>query len=148
MHLVKKKIKDLRPGLREVAPLTFYICIGFGVLNLVLGFSLLTTHDSGGLVIIHKYTPLWLYGVAFIALGGFGLAVIVRNSWKWIRRTLIMGLLYKSVWFYALFYSLFHGGSIGIFGLWLFLIHIQVMTYIFFVPRAPEDINNGRSTGV
>lgn len=135
MREVKGKIKELRPALREVAPLTFYICVGFGILNIVLGYSLMTTKESGGLVIVGKYAPLWLYGILFAALGVFGLVVLWRNSWNWIRRTLVFGLLYKSIWFYALVATLFHGGSVGIIGLWLFLIYVQAMTYIFFIPN-------------
>jgi hypothetical protein len=149
MRQVKQKIKDLRPPLRVVAPMTFYITVGFGVLNLVLGLALINTPESGGLAIVGKYTPMWLYGVLFLVLGIFGLAVVYKNDWKWIRRTLIMGMLYKSIWFFALLASLFHGGSIAILGLWLFLIHVQAITYIFFIPAPKiQEPPNGRPASV
>lgn len=138
MQQVKQKIKELRPPLRVVAPMSFYICVGFAILNLVLGITLVNTPESGGLAIVGKYTPIWAYGVLFIALGVLGAWTLYKNNWRWIRRTLILGMLYKSIWFYALLAVWLKGGSPAILSLWLFLIYVQAMTYIFFIPTHPK----------
>lgn len=149
MYTIKQKLKDLRPALREVAPLTYYICIGFAVLNVVLGITLINTHGPTGLSIVGTYTPIWGYGILFLLLGILGLGSLYANNWVWIRRTLVLGMLYKSIWFYALVASLFHGGSFAILGLWLFLIHVQAMTYVYFIPNIHRGkLKNVRPTNI
>ena len=134
MQEIKQQIKELRPSLRSVAPLTWSIILGFGILNLVLGASLIYYPLGQPVAIITPVTPLAFYGWLFIVLGVLMLYHLWRNNWKWLRRLLILGVLIKSIWLFALVLRLFDGGSAIILTLWLFLTHVQAMTYIHFIP--------------
>ncbi|MFA5172581.1 MAG: hypothetical protein WC426_13550 [Sulfuriferula sp.] len=150
MQEIKQQIKELRPGLRQVAPLTWSIILGFGILNLVLGASLMYYPLGKPVAIITPYTPLALYGLIFVVLGVFMLLNLYKNNWKWLRRLLIIGVLIKSVWLFALVLRLFDGGNAIILALWLFLTHVQAMTYIHFIPASKgvgNDISGDRNSG-
>lgn len=134
MHEVKHQIKELRPSLRIVAPLTWYIILGFGILNLVLGLSLMKYSFGTPLSIVSRYTPLPLYGVFFVVLGIFMLYNLQRNNWKILRRLLLCGLLIKTIWLYALVVRSFQGGNAIVLSLWLFITYIQAIAYIYFIP--------------
>lgn len=134
MHEVKQKLKELRPNLRLVAPLTWSIILGFGILNVVLGISLMYYPLGRSISIVSTYTPMWLYGVLFAVLGVAMLLNLYKNNWRWLRRLLLIGLLLKAIWMFALILRLLDGGSAIILSLWLFITHIQAMAYIHFVP--------------
>lgn len=133
MREIKHKIKQLRPPLRQVAPLTWYIVLGFGALNLLLGASLVY-YPAHGLAIISQYTPSWAYGAVSFVLGLAMLYGAAHNNWKLMRRCMLFGVLLKTVWLFALFILFLHGGNTYIISLWLFLTYIQAMAYIFFGP--------------
>lgn len=149
MREVKRKIKELRPNLRHIAPLTWTLILGFGVLNLVLGVSLMYFKLGTPLAIVSEITPLPLYGVYFFMLGVFMLYHLVRNNWRAMRVLLLMGLLIKTIWLFALVIRLFQGGSAIILSLWLFITYVQAMTYIYFIPTQKgglSDSANGSNT--
>lgn len=133
MQEIKQQIKELRPSLRQVAPLSWYIVLGFAVLNIVLGLSLIKLPVKN-IAIISQYTPSWLYGATFTLLGLTMVWGMIRNNWKLMRRTMAAGLLLKAVFLYALILILLHGGDPYVLSLWLFLTYIQAMAYVFFVP--------------
>lgn len=145
MHEVKAKLRELRPSLREVAPTSFFICLGFAILNLVLGRSL-TFQPVGDIAIIGTYTPQWLYGLIFFLIGVVGVVALIRNNWVLIRRLQIISVLYKSIWAYALLVGLLQGGGVGIVALWLFITYVQAIVYVFFVPSTYKNgsLGNGR----
>lgn len=133
MQEIKHQIKELRPSLRIVAPLSWYVVLGFGILNVVLGISFMI-FPVKDIAIISTYTPSWAYGIIFIALGLAMFWGMIRNSWKLMRQTLAAGLLLKAIFLYALFLLLIHGGDTYVLSLWLFLTYIQAVAYVFFVP--------------
>lgn len=148
MHEVKGKLKELRPSLRLVAPLTWTIILGFGILNLVLGWSLMHYPLGTPLAIVSDYTPLQLYGAMFIALGVAMLLNLWRNNWRWLRRLLLIGLLIKTIWLFALVMRLFNGGSAIILVLWMFITHVQAMAYVYFIPiqKGGSDVGANRDS--
>lgn len=135
MKEIKHQIHELRPSLRLIAPLTWSIMLGFGILNLVLGLSLMYYPLGRPVAVVTEFTPLWGYGLVFMVLGVFMLYNLWRNNWKWLKRLTICGLLIKSIWLFALVLRLFDGGNAIILALWLFLTYVQAMTYVHFVPK-------------
>lgn len=146
MQEVKTKLKELRPGLREVAPLTWSLILGFGILNLVLGVSLMTYPLGQQVAIVTTYTPLPLHGLYFVILGALMLVNLWRNNWKWLRILLLAGLLIKAVWLFALVVRLFTGGNAITLSLWLFITHVQAVAYVHFIPT-PKGVNSVSANG-
>lgn len=146
MQEIKQQIKELRPSLRQVAPLSWYIVLGFGILNVVLGVSLIKLPVKH-IAIISQYTPSWVYGAMFTILGLLMFWGLIRNNWKLMRRTLAAGLLLKAVWLFALILILLHGGDPYVLSLWLFLTYIQAVAYVFFVPVHVKGQGNGILSG-
>jgi hypothetical protein len=142
MNDVKQKLKELRPSLRKVAPLTWSVILGFGIMNIVLGVSLMSYPLGTPIAIVTRFTPMAFFGAVFLILGTLMLFKLWQNDWRWLRGLLLAGLLIKTIWTFALLIRLFQGGNAIILCLWLFITHVQASTYIHFIP-----INTGKKNG-
>jgi hypothetical protein len=143
MTEINKRIQEARPNLRLVSPLAAAIVLGYGVVNIALGVGLffyVNPSPDSTFAIITAWTPFQLWGVVFLALGLFKLYTLYKNDWVNMRRSLIVGILIKSVWFIALFFRFLDGGSILMLVIWFFFMYIQMVTYIHFIPNIKQRL--------
>lgn len=138
----KNEIRQARPSLRLAAPLTYKISLGFGLLNIGIATALFQQPDFGGLVIERGVftTTFWAWVFLTMATGVFvGLFI---NSWRLTRWFLMVGLLVKSLFMYALIdLGLRSGFSVvlGVLILWMFLTWVQFWTVVYFLPIPHAD---------
>lgn len=137
-HEVTKAIKEARPRLSLVSPLVSKIILGFIVMNIALGISLLAKlgYITNGLVIAPNEFVFQIWGGVFIALGVTKLFAYIRNDWKWLRMILVIAVFIKIIWMLALIVRYVTGEFSNPFLLiiWMFITHVQAFAYIHFMP--------------
>lgn len=142
---IDKKIEKARPRLSIVAPLTHAIIVCFIFGNILIGYGLFTTHvgeTARRVPIVNDYLTFEVYGVMFMSLTVLMAYGLFKNNWALLRKSLIFGVLLKSVWTVALVFAVLRGGSIAILGAWATLLALQMVTYIYFV--SPPKVFNDK----
>lgn len=140
---ITEAIKEARPKLKDVSPLTAKIVLGFSGVNLLLGAGLASTQSqlARPIVVAPNQTSFQLWGAAFFVLGLFMAYFYLRNDWKRIRYTFIVGLVFKLSWFMALAIRYFTTdySNPTLLVVWLFFAYVQMVTYIHFLPTPYID---------
>lgn len=135
---ITSAIKEARPRLSEISPLVAKIVVGFATVNILLGAGLFTTQSklASPLVIAPNTLSFQLWGAAFFILGVFMAYVYIRNDWNKIRKSFIVGLIFKLTWFGALLIRYFSGeyNNPTLLVVWLFFAYVQMVTFIHFMP--------------
>lgn len=140
----RKTIKQLRPSLRTVAPLTFWICVGYALVNLAIAAILFAIPNSSVkeavIPIVNEIMNFKAWAVLF-ALTSLAFAYgLLRNHWMLIKRTLTVALVLKLIWTYALVYLIATGREeYALAALWAFLSWVQAWTIVFFVPTIADS---------
>lgn len=135
---IKKQLQKIRPKLRLVAPLTYSLCWGFALLNLVFGLAMILVQRGElrpplDIVAVLSWT---IWGMIFLSIGLVMMYALLRNNWGLIKNIQLLGLGVKTTWLIALIIRSFESpASILITAVWLFLTHTQAMTYIHFMPQ-------------
>jgi len=134
-----KQLRDARPRLKLVSPLAHAVVMIFGIINIVLGISLLFAIDqskiSSSLLIVNELFNYRFWGVVFILLGLFKLLSLKLNSWNMSRKSLLIGVAIKAAWALALIVRAASSpGTWLIATLWIALAAIQIATFIYFMP--------------
>jgi len=140
---LKKKIETARPHISLISPITGWIVLGFGWLNVLLGIGLYNSPQSSTqrLVVVNHILTLKVYAALFMVLGLVMLYGYVRNNWSLMKKSLVAGLFIKATWLIALTILAFDNGSLILLVIWSFLTYVQAITYIYFVPglRRADD---------
>ncbi len=136
--MFNKAIRNARPNLILVSPLSFWLCIGYVGLNLAVGYVIYTAPDVFELVIYNILSQRWV-GAAFALVALSLLLALVLNSWKAIRLNLGLGLFIKSLYAYSLIdMGIRHGFTNinGVLAIWMFITWTQFCLIVFFAPPA------------
>lgn len=137
-------LNRVRPRLYEVAPLTYSICWGYAVINILLGAGLYLLYSPQVPIAVANIFSYRVWGILFAGLGFLGVYALIKNEWKVSKNILLAGLVIKAVWAIALIArSVVEPQSIVITLVWLFFAYIQAVTYIFFTPKINGDKNSG-----
>lgn len=143
MKELEKKLRHARPKLRQVSPLSYWICVGFIAINFVIGLGLILLFDERDLrtplLIVNGLFTFKFWGLTFIGLGiGFWYA-LASNRWKFLKALLFIAVIVKGAWLVMLIHRTFLNPSTIIWSsVWAFFTYIQSVVYIF-LPIA-EDI--------
>ena len=130
---VERRIQSIRPPLRLVAPLTFYVTLGYGLFNLALGGLLYHTRLATTLRITGVLSVRW-WGFIFGLHGLITLYALFLNNWTRTKQLMVVGALIKTVWLMELISEAILGSSIILVFIWGLLLYVQVATYIYFTP--------------
>lgn len=139
MREIDRKLKELRPSLRHVAPLTFFNSVGFALFNLVTGilffFFPVTNFVIVGII------SLKLWAILFASLGLVFLFALWSNNWQVTRRMHLLGIFVKTAWLMELVARLPTRGYAGLVlvFVWGLLIYLQFITYVYFTPVKRRD---------
>jgi hypothetical protein len=143
MENIEKRLNEARPRLSVVSPLVNAIIWGFVFTNLLLGIGLIISSGTttSRLPVVTDFFSLKFYGIVFLTLGLAMFYGQAKNDWHLLKATLVVGVLLKSIWLYALAYLVFNGGSITLLAMWAFFTFIQAATYVYFTPglRRKDD---------
>lgn len=146
---LKREIRNARPSLRLVSPMSYWFILLMGVFNIILGASLFLTLDAGRvsapLIIVNDFLSYQFWGALFFLLGVFKIGTLRFNSWKWARRSLIFGVSVKATWMVALIIRVLTSpGTIFLSLLWVTVALTQMICYIFFLPPQEMRLFSGK----
>lgn len=145
MARIEADIKAARPGLHSVAPLTYSVCWGYAITNMLLGVGMFFLYATTVDLAVASLLSYQAWGVIFFVMGLVKAHGLVQNNWVLIRKMLLAGLLVKSVWAIALIIRCFSPPQTIIITLvWLFFAYIQAVTYVYFIPKKYGGSRSGR----
>lgn len=141
MSDIKKILKQNRPALREVAPLTYATVIGFAIFNLTLALTYPEILGRAPQLQTVAFINIRVWVVVF-GIYGFTLLVhLAMNNWKHVKNDLLIGAVIKTAWFTQLLSIAIQSNSRFVaFAtvIWGLLLYLKIFTYIFFTPRLGE----------
>lgn len=149
MQSFDRKLRNLRPPLRAIAPLTFWICVGFAWTNIAVWWLLshvtqTAVKNNPVPIVGETFFTFTHWGIWFLFLGLAMIVALAINSWRSVRNVLIAGLASKLIWAYALIYMILHGYPVwATLIMWAFLAWVQAWTIIYFAPKA--EIRNSQA---
>jgi len=138
MSDISRKIKEARPRLRTVAPLSSALTIGYSIFNIVLGTGLLSQQArTVEFFIVNEFMSYQAWGSFFIVLGVVMGSALLVNSWRFTRWSLIIGIFLKIWWLLALFVrDVFQDGNNSILLImWAFVTFVQIVLFVNFLPK-------------
>jgi hypothetical protein len=138
MDSIDQTIKDIRPGLHQIAPWTFFFSLAFGIFNIILGVLLFNNLIFKSLELI-GIIPMSLWGVIFFTHGAFIILSLATNNWNMTRKLHIVGIAIKSAWWLEILAVTVHGFSPFLLLTWSLLIALQAVIYVYFTPRINRD---------
>lgn len=138
MTNIDKRLKEIRPSLKQIAPQTYWSSIGFGLFNVIIGLALITNNV---LVTLHVVgiIPLNIWGVIFLIHGMLMLFAIATNSWKMARVMHSIAIVIKGAWWCELLAIVLTGKGAILLYIWSLLLFLQITIYYYFTPRVSRD---------
>lgn len=134
--LFNRDIRRARPNLIDAAPLTFWLCVGYAIFNLILGEVIYQIPDTSHLA-VYNLLSQHIIGVAFGALGLSLLISLATNSWRSVRISLGFGLFIKALYAYSLIELGITVGFKhidGVLTIWMMLVWVQFFMIVYFAP--------------
>lgn len=138
MSRIDRTLKEIRPGLRLVAPQTYYISWGFGLFNILAGLSLFNFPQQKFLIVGAISLRIW--SVLFVFFGLLFIYTLLTNNWRGTRFLHITGVAIKTAWLLELVTRSIAGKSLILVFIWALLIYLQAITYIYFTPVESKDV--------
>jgi hypothetical protein len=136
MESIGHQIKSVRPSLYAVAPLTYCICWGYAVANVLLGAGIFFLYETTVPLAVANIFSYQVWGIIFMSLGFSKAFGLLTNNWQLVKQLQFGGLMVKSIWAIALVIRCFSAPpTIVITVIWLFFAFIQAVTYIYFIPK-------------
>lgn len=139
MRDINKTLKEIRPHLRQVAPLTYYTCWGFAIFNMSVAIPLFRINQETFLIV--GVISLKVWALLFTSMGLLMAYALVRNDWKLTRGLMIIGVGIKASWLMELLVRATSGKSFVLATIWALLVYLQFISYLYFTPVGPR---NGR----
>lgn len=139
MKDINAQLKNVRPKLRDAAPLTHKIVWSFVVFNYWIAITIYAQRASA-LQVLPIFSGLFnrfFWATIFVILATGLMWGVIFNSWTAIRRWMILAVFVKAMWFYALVAAgarTGYRGELGVIGLWLFAAWVQIVTVAYFIP--------------
>lgn len=138
MSNIERTLKILRPPLRKVAPQTYWFSLGFGLFNIILGYALFNVQILTTLQVVSIF-PLQAWAVLFFLHGVAMVWFLRSNSWNVVRYLNVAGVAIKSAWWLELVSITITGRSPFLLIIWSLLLFLQVINYVYFMPRIDKD---------
>ena len=135
---LEKTLRDIRPGLRLIAPQTYFVSWGFGVFNILAGLSLFNFPQQRFLIAGAIGLKVW--SVIFIVLGVGFVYMLRANNWRGTRLLHLAGVVVKTAWLLELVARSVVGKSFILVCIWALLLYLQIVTYIYFTPVENRDV--------
>lgn len=138
MSNISRKLKEARPRLRSIAPMSSSLTAGYAIFNLVLGTGLLFQKArTVEFFIVNDFISYQVWGMIFIILGILMGSAPIGNSWRLTRWTLIVGIFLKIWWLLALIVrDVFQDGHNSmLLIMWAFITFVQIVLFVNFLPK-------------
>lgn len=136
---LKHELNELRHRLYKVSPLVFAITGIYIGMNIVIGIAMITAFDQSrvvaSLLIVNQLLTYKFWGCVFLALAAFQGWSLYKNNWKYIKLSLLSGVVVKTFWAVGLcLRAVVENGTLLIALPWITLALIQIATVVFFLP--------------
>lgn len=130
------RAKNNMPPFKKVSPMVYFSCWAFASINIFfLAPAFFFANGNKGLVLVGAL-PSILWGIIFLLMGGFMIGALLVNQWNMIKIMLVLGLFIKSLFAWALVFTVFASfGNIGIVGVWFGLMTWQALCIVYFTPE-------------
>lgn len=142
MNELKQTIRQIRPPLRIVAPMTFYT---------VLGYSIITILISINFQFIQREVPemrqvgvltIKMWAIVFVTYACSSLMLLALNEWRHLKRLLLLGIIIKSFFVFQLLSVAVADASPTVLSsviTWSFFAYLQYLNYNYFTPVKEND---------
>lgn len=143
MSTISQKIKQVRPKLRVISPISAAGIAGFAVFNCVLGTALAFEQArTVEFFIVNEVFSYQVWGGMFVTLGLYmGISLLI-NSWRNMRWSLLIAIFLKLWWFMALVAREFiqdGNNNLMLIIMWSFITYLQLVLYVNFIPKGIEE---------
>ena len=137
MHGIDKALRDIRPSLRIVAPMTYYIAWGFALFNVVVSAPLYRINED--VFGILGAISLKVWAIIFMLNGLILAYTLLVNKWKSTRGLMLVGVCINSAWLMELIARTTNGKSFILVAIWGLIVYLQAVTYLYFTPQEPKS---------
>lgn len=138
------KLRQARPKLSLVAPLTHKIIIGFIFFNVWIAYAI-HRQEASQLLIVRGVFNKDVWAVIFISVSIWLAIALYLNEWNLIRWAMGLELFIKVLWTYALIMLGFKSGFYqltAILALWGFSAWVQAVTILYFIPSGEHRVGS------
>lgn len=138
MDNIDKVLRDIRPKLRVVAPLTYFISWGFAIFNVAISVPLYRINEESFLIVGVVSTKIW--AAAFFVMGFLIMYALLKNKWKLDQNLMLLGVFLKSAWLMELIARTVNGKSFILVAIWSLLLYLQFVAYLYFTPVERNNV--------
>lgn len=127
------------PSYRVLSPIGYWVCWAFVPFNIILAVYLFSQRDTSMPAIIFSF-EFWAF--LFMLISGYLFMALIRNDIKHIRTAMILGVIFKTYWAWALFLLAIHQGfarNLYLLDLWFMVAFVQAVVAIYVPPRIDYD---------
>lgn len=129
----------LPPTYRALSPIGFFISWAFIPFNVVLAYYLYAQKSGIPLVLF----PLKIWAFLFMVVAVYLLIGLMRNNLKHIRWAMILGVIFKTYWAWALLIYAIRDGFVHdlyLLDLWFLVAFVQALVAIYIPPRIDHGL--------
>lgn len=138
MDDIERAIKDIRPSLKAVAPITYYCCWVFAVFNVAVSIPLFNVNETSFVIVGAISLQIW--STVFMVMGLTIAYSLMVNSWRLSRALMLIGVFVKSAWLMELIARTTSGKSFILVVIWATLIGLQGVIFTYFTPIGTRHV--------
>ena len=134
--------KKFFPPYRILDPIGFYISWAFVFFNAILGIYMWLNRSIAAPLFFIRF-DFWAF--VFILLAIYLFVALIKNSYSHIRLAMLLALVVKAFWTYALIVLANRSGfarNLYLLDMWLMITTAQALVVIFYPPRIKYGPDN------
>ena len=144
MNDLRQTIREIRPSLKIVAPMTFYTILSYSIVTILICVNWqLVQREVPEMRMVGLFS-IKGWAIIFVSYSVFTLIALALNEWKWLKKLLIWGILLKIFWVLQLLsVAISHASPIVLSSVitWSFFAYLQFLNYNYFTPKRENDRN-------
>lgn len=144
MNQLKQTIREIRPPLRIVAPMTFYTILGYSIVSILIAINFQLVQREVPEMRIVGILSIKAWAIIFATYACSSLILLALNEWRHLKRLLLLGIIIKSFFVFQLLSVAVADASPTVLSsviTWSFFAYLQYLNYNYFTPVKE---NNGK----
>lgn len=138
MNNLKQTIREIRPSLRIVAPMTYYTILSYSIATIILCVNFQLIQQEVPEMRMIGIFDIRMWAIIFASYSVFMLMFLSLNEWKMIKKLLIIGILLKVFFLLQLLsVAITNSSAIVLSSMitWGFFAYMQFLNYKYFTPK-------------
>lgn len=138
MNNLKQTIREIRPSLRIVAPMTYYTILSYSIATIILCVNFQLVQREVPEMRVIGIFDIRMWAIIFASYSVFMLMFLSLNEWKMIKKLLIIGILLKVFFLLQLLsVAITNSSAIVLSSMitWSFFAYMQFLNYKYFTPK-------------